>query len=47
MHLLVPSEEYIKMLDISILCIPNNRTTKEINEWYKNIINKGIKIEKF
>ena len=23
-----------------------NRTAEEINEWYKNIINKGIKIEK-
>lgn len=43
---LIPSEEYIKKHDISVLCIPNNRT-KEINEWYKNIINKGIKIEKF
>lgn len=43
---LIPSEEYIKNHDISVLCIPDNRTTEEINEWYKNIINKGIKIEK-
>jgi len=41
------TKEYALEHNINVLCIPDNRTIDEINEWYKPIIDIGIKVIKF
>ena len=40
------TEEYIEKYNINIICIPDNRETNEIKEWYKNISHLNIKFKK-
>lgn len=41
------TKEYLLEHNINVLCIPDNRTIDEINEWYKPAIDIGINIVKF
>ena len=41
------TKEYALKHNINVLCIPDNRTIGEINEWYKPIIDMGINVIKF
>ena len=41
------TEDYIKLHNISTLCIPNNRTQEEINLFYNIPLKLGINIELF
>ena len=41
------NKEYALEHKIDVLCIPNNRTNEEIANWYKTLIDMGIRVKKF